>query len=57
MDVGCKDRLGSTHVVGEEYLIKEVGAYLPGVYEEVCTICLQVGPLSECSLLLRCQGH
>eukprot|EP00045_Choanoeca_perplexa_P012354 m.134508 g.134508 ORF g.134508 m.134508 type:complete len:850 (-) comp15975_c0_seq1:295-2844(-) len=34
----CKDRLGNSHVVGEEYLIKEVGAYLPGVYEEVLEI-------------------
>eukprot|EP00730_Choanoeca_flexa_P005763 TRINITY_DN12017_c0_g1_i4.p2 TRINITY_DN12017_c0_g1~~TRINITY_DN12017_c0_g1_i4.p2 ORF type:complete len:845 (+),score=302.06 TRINITY_DN12017_c0_g1_i4:131-2665(+) len=31
----CKDRLGNSHVVGEEYIIKEVGAYLPGVYEQV----------------------
>ena len=31
----CIDRSGRQRVTGEEWLVKEVGAYLPGVYEEV----------------------
>ncbi|XP_006008019.1 major vault protein [Latimeria chalumnae] len=30
-----KDREGVARVTGEEWLVKKVGAYLPGVYEEV----------------------
>ncbi|XP_054848676.1 major vault protein [Eublepharis macularius] len=31
----CVDREGNTRVTGEEWLVKRVGAYLPGVFEEV----------------------
>ena len=31
----CTDRDGNQRVTGEEWLIKKVGAYLPGAYEEV----------------------
>ncbi|XP_053115786.1 major vault protein [Hemicordylus capensis] len=31
----CKDREGNKRVTGEEWLVKRVGAYLPGVFEEV----------------------
>ena len=34
----CTDRSGRPRVTGEEWLVKEVGAYLPGVYEEVINI-------------------
>ncbi|XP_071850070.1 major vault protein-like isoform X2 [Apostichopus japonicus] len=30
-----KDRSGSDRVTGEEWLVKKIGAYLPGAYEEV----------------------
>ncbi|XP_077170653.1 major vault protein [Paroedura picta] len=31
----CEDREGNRRVTGEEWLVKRVGAYLPGVFEEV----------------------
>ncbi|OXB69646.1 UNVERIFIED_CONTAM: hypothetical protein H355_000113 [Colinus virginianus] len=34
----CLDRQGMRRVTGEEWLVKRVGAYLPGVYEEVVDI-------------------
>ena len=33
-----KDREGNARVTGEEWLVKKVGAYLPGVYEECVDI-------------------
>ncbi|XP_059809284.1 major vault protein isoform X3 [Hypanus sabinus] len=33
-----KDREGRNRVTGEEWLVQKVGAYLPGVYEEVLTV-------------------
>ena len=32
------DRNGVPHCTGEEWLVRDVGAYLPGVFEEVCTM-------------------
>ncbi|XP_066433020.1 major vault protein isoform X2 [Eleutherodactylus coqui] len=34
----CQDREDQSRVTGEEWLVKKVGAYLPGVYEEVVDI-------------------
>ncbi|XP_054661001.1 major vault protein isoform X2 [Grus americana] len=34
----CLDRYGTRRVTGEEWLVKQVGAYLPGVYEEVVDV-------------------
>ncbi|NXG84333.1 MVP protein, partial [Stercorarius parasiticus] len=34
----CLDRNGTRRVTGEEWLVKQVGAYLPGVYEEVVDV-------------------
>ncbi|XP_070582519.1 major vault protein-like [Erythrolamprus reginae] len=34
----CKDREGNKRVTGEEWMVKKVGAYLPGVFEEVVDI-------------------
>lgn len=34
----CQDREDHPRVTGEEWLVKKVGAYLPGVYEEVVDI-------------------
>ncbi|XP_041431429.1 major vault protein isoform X2 [Xenopus laevis] len=34
----CKDREERDRVTGEEWLVKKVGAYLPGVFEEVVDI-------------------
>ncbi|GFO30231.1 major vault protein [Plakobranchus ocellatus] len=34
----CVDRSGRHRVTGEEWLVKEIGAYLPGVYEEVVDV-------------------
>eukprot|EP00117_Sycon_ciliatum_P000910 scpid34518/ scgid6797/ Major vault protein len=34
-----KDREGTERVTGEEWLVKKVGAYLPGAYEEVVDVC------------------
>ncbi|XP_053871095.1 major vault protein-like [Malaclemys terrapin pileata] len=34
----CTDREGTRRVTGEEWLVKRVGAYLPGVFEEVVDI-------------------
>ncbi|XP_068280859.1 major vault protein isoform X3 [Nyctibius grandis] len=34
----CLDRDGARRVTGEEWLVKQVGAYLPGVYEEVVDV-------------------
>ena len=33
-----KDRQGHDRVTGEEWLVKQIGAYLPGAYEEVVDI-------------------
>lgn len=32
------DRFGKNRVTGEEWLVEKVGAYLPGVYEEVVDV-------------------
>ncbi|NXV72119.1 MVP protein, partial [Atlantisia rogersi] len=34
----CRDRHGTRRLTGEEWLVKQVGAYLPGVYEEVVDV-------------------
>ncbi|ETE67080.1 Major vault protein alpha, partial [Ophiophagus hannah] len=34
----CEDRDGNKRVTGEEWMVKKVGAYLPGVFEEVVNI-------------------
>jgi major vault protein len=34
----CKDRNGNDRVTGEEWIVKQTGAYLPGAYEEVVSI-------------------
>ncbi|KAG8140579.1 hypothetical protein E2320_003267 [Naja naja] len=34
----CEDRDGNKRVTGEEWMVKKVGAYLPGVFEEVIGI-------------------
>jgi major vault protein len=34
----CQDRSGNDRVTGEEWLVKQIGAYLPGVFEEVVAI-------------------
>lgn len=34
----CVDREGNSRVTGEEWEVKETGAYLPGAYEEVVDI-------------------
>ncbi|NXF41561.1 MVP protein, partial [Nyctibius bracteatus] len=34
----CLDRYSTRRVTGEEWLVKQVGAYLPGVYEEVVDV-------------------
>ena len=34
----CVDRSGSNRVTGEEWIVKQTGAYLPGAYEEVVTV-------------------
>lgn len=31
----CTDREGARRVTGEEWLVKKVGSYMPGAYEEV----------------------
>jgi len=33
-----QDRDGSIRVAGEEWLVKKIGAYLPGAYEEVVDV-------------------
>lgn len=33
-----RDRDGHMRVTGEEWLVEKVGAYLPGVYEEVVDV-------------------
>ena len=34
----CVDRGGVARVTGEEWLVKQTGAYLPGAYEEVVDV-------------------
>jgi len=34
----CVDRSGEDRVTGEEWIVKQTGAYLPGAYEEVVTV-------------------
>ena len=34
----CQDRSGVDRVTGEEWLVKQTGAYLPGAYEEVIDV-------------------
>ncbi len=41
-----KDRDGNTRVAGEEWLVKRVGAYLPGVHEEIVDV-VQARVLTE----------
>ena len=36
--VGFQDRDGNFRVTGEEWLVKKIGAYLPGAYEEVIDV-------------------
>ena len=36
--ISTQDRDGNPRVTGEEWLVKKVGAYLPGAYEEVVDI-------------------
>ena len=33
-----QDRDGNLRVAGEEWLVKKIGAYLPGAYEEVVDV-------------------
>ena len=33
-----QDRDGTPRVTGEEWLVKKIGAYLPGAYEEVIDV-------------------
>lgn len=33
-----KDRNGVDRVTGEEWIVKKIGAYLPGAYEEVIDV-------------------
>ena len=40
-----EDSNGVTRSTGEEWLVRDIGAYLPGVFEEVCdflSVCLSV---------------
>ncbi len=34
----CVDRNGNNRVTGEEWIVKQTGAYLPGAYEEVVSV-------------------
>lgn len=34
----CKDRSGTDRVTGEEWIVKQTGAYLPGSYEDVVSV-------------------
>ena len=34
----CNDRSGSSRVTGEEWIVRQNGAYLPGAYEEVVSV-------------------
>jgi major vault protein len=34
----CQDRSGNDRVTGEEWLVKQTGAYLPGAYEDVVSV-------------------
>ena len=34
----CNDRSGNGRVTGEEWIVKQNGAYLPGAYEEVVSV-------------------
>ena len=34
----AQDRDGNLRVAGEEWLVKKIGAYLPGAYEEVVDV-------------------
>jgi major vault protein len=34
----CTDRSGNNRVTGEEWIVKQTGAYLPGAYEEVVSV-------------------
>jgi major vault protein len=34
----CTDRSGNSRVTGEEWIVKQTGAYLPGAYEEVVSV-------------------
>ena len=34
----CVDRSGQNRVTGEEWIVKQTGAYLPGAYEEVVSV-------------------
>ena len=34
----CTDRSGNNRVTGEEWIVKQIGAYLPGAYEEVVCV-------------------
>ncbi len=39
---GLTDTSGVGRCTGEEWLVRDIGAYLPGVFEEVCCTCMPV---------------
>ena len=50
------DRDGNKRVTGEEWLVKKVGAYLPGAYEEVVDV-VDAYVLTEkvaCCIVIAC---
>ncbi|KAF6041169.1 MVP [Bugula neritina] len=50
----CVDRDGKQRVTGEEWLVERVGAYLPGVYEEVVDIVNAYVLTEKVALHMRC---
>ncbi|XP_036594409.1 major vault protein isoform X1 [Trichosurus vulpecula] len=49
----CQDRDGKERVTGEEWLVRSVGAYLPGVFEEVLDVVNAVVLTDKIALHLR----
>lgn len=49
------DRDGTPRVTGEEWLVKKVGAYLPGAYEEVVDV-VDAYVLTEKASVCVCAG-
>ena len=39
-----QDKDGVPRFTGEEWMVREIGAYLPGVLEEVMCVCVSVHP-------------
>lgn len=51
------DKDGTPRCTGEEWLIRDIGAYLPGVFEEVSTWCVYASTAGGACIMCACMMH